>query len=387
MEIPDVLRGLALFGVLVANMLMFDGLVHLPAAEGRAMTRGSDGIALMAIDALFRRKSLTLLSFLFGLGFAVQIEHAQARGVSVVPTYLRRLSALFAIGAVHAVLLWWGDELTVYAISGIGLLLFRRASVRALLLWAAFLILVPRSLSMLPALSRLLEPAGEADAFAARMLSALRGHDPAELFRMQARQAIRAQWTFGGLHYLWTLGSFLVGYAAGRSRLFHGAEERLPFFRKLLGWGLGLGLVCTSVMVVRRALVRGGATVPPAITLALVVPEYIGIVAVVIAYVAATVLLMQRPAWKQRLMILAPAGQTALTCYVMQSLICAAIFYGWGLGLLGHVGPALCVPLSIAIFAAQIFAARLWLTRFRFGPLEWVWRSLTYGRQPILRRT
>jgi uncharacterized protein len=343
----------------------------------------------MAIDGLLRRKSLTLLSFLFGLGFAMQIEHAEARGASVTPTFLRRLAALFAIGAVHAVFLWWGDQLTIYAGAAVGLLLFRRASVRALLLWAAFLTLVPRWLSMLPVLSSVIGfPHGpEADAFAARVLSAMRGHDLAELFRMQARETIRLQWAYAGLQPSWTLGRFLVGYAAGRSRLFRDVGERLPFFRRLFGWGLGVGLACTAIMVARRALVRAGAHVPLAVTLALGIPEDIGTVAMAIAYAAATVLLMQRPAWKQRLMILAPVGQTALTCYVMQSLICASIFYGWGLGLLGHVGPALCIPLSVAIFAAQIVASRLWLARFRLGPLEWVWRSLTYGRQPILRRT
>jgi uncharacterized protein len=388
MPILDVLRGFSLFGVLATNMLGFSGFWLLSRAEVKAITGGIDGIALIAIDALFRRKSLTLLSFLFGLGFALQIEHAEARGARVIPLYLRRLAALFAIGAGHATLLWWGDQLTIYAITGVVLLLFRRCSVRALLLWAAFFILVPQLVGAVPAISRLLEPADphEADVFAARMLSALRAHDPTELFRLQARQAIRSQWSLAAWQYSWTLGRFLVGYAAGRSRLFRGGEERLPFFRKLFGWGLGLGLAGTSVMVVRRVLSRRGTTLHPALDLALLVPEEVGVLALTAAYLAALVLLMERPAWKRRLMVLAPVGQTALTCYLMQSVICALVFDGWGLGLLGRVRPALFIPLALVIFAAQIVASRLWLTRFRFGPFEWLWRSLTYGKQPILRQ-
>ncbi len=389
MAVLDVLRGFSLFGVLLANMALgLSGLWVFSKAEVAAATRGIDGIALIVNDALFRRKSLTLLAFLFGLGFALQIEHAEARGARVWPTYLRRLGALFAIGAVHAILFWWGDQLTIYAIAGVGLLLFRRASVRALLLWGAFFIVVPQLMVKVLAISGLLAPAdpGEADAFAARMLSAYQGHDPIELFRMQARQAVRSQEEFAGFQYFWNLGRFLVGYAAGRSRLFHAVEERLPFFRKLFGWGLGLGLACTPILVIHRLLSKRGTHFPGAVNLALVVPEEIGIVGLTAAYLAALVLLMQRPAWRRCLMHLAPVGQTALTVYLSQSVICAFIFDGWGLGLMGRVGPALCIPFSIAIFAAQIVASRLWLAPFRWGPFEWVWRSLTYGRQPILRR-
>jgi uncharacterized protein len=255
------------------------------------------------------------------------------------------------------------------------------------LLWAAFFILVPRWLAEVPEISTLLHPPdrGEADAFAARMLSALRGHELAELFRMQARQTIRLQGPLAAWLYLYTLGRLLVGYAAGRSRLFHDVEERLPFFRKLFGWGLGLGLVGTPVMALHRVLRTRGAHLPPAVELALVAPEEIGVVALTAAYLAALVLLMQRPAWQRRLTILAPVGQTALTSYLSQSLICGLVFYGWGLDLMGRVGPALCIPLAVAIFAAQIVASRLWLTHFRYGPFEWVWRSLTHGMQPIRR--
>jgi uncharacterized protein len=97
------------------------------------------------------------------------------------------------------------------------------------------------------------------------------------------------------------------------------------------------------------------------------------------------VLLFQRPAWRARLLALAPVGRMAYTNYLSQSVIGIAIFYGVGLGLYGKVGPALLVVLSVAIIAAQAVASRWWLRRYRFGPAEWVWRSMTYGRPQPMR--
>ncbi len=99
-------------------------------------------------------------------------------------------------------------------------------------------------------------------------------------------------------------------------------------------------------------------------------------------YVAAVVLLMQRPAARRALLIIAPVGQMALTTYLMQSLFCTFLFYGWGLGLAPRVPPTGLLPITIAVFGVQILFARAWLARFRFGPMERLWRSLTYGQLP-----
>lgn len=104
-------------------------------------------------------------------------------------------------------------------------------------------------------------------------------------------------------------------------------------------------------------------------------------------YAAVVVLLMQRPAFRRALLLIAPVGQMALTTYLTQSLVCTFLFYGWGLGLAGRVQPARMLPLTLAIFVLQILFAHAWLARCRFGPMEWVWRSLSYGRmQPLLHR-
>jgi uncharacterized protein len=112
----------------------------------------------------------------------------------------------------------------------------------------------------------------------------------------------------------------------------------------------------------------------------------LGVVPLAMSYVAAFSLLWLRPGARRVLAVLAPAGRAALTVYLSQTLICIALFYGIGLGFGGQVGPTLFLPIAVAIFAAQVLMSVVWLRYFRFGPVEWLWRSLTYGRrQPLVR--
>lgn len=387
----DVLRGFALYGVLLSNTVTwYSGRAFLPRAELASLNEGINGVALYVIHILVESKAMTLLSFLFGLGFAVQLGRAEEQGRDVLPAYLRRLGSMIVIGLCHVAFLWWGDILTSYALTGFALILFRRRTDRALLLWALFLSFVPHIVASAPPVAELLERVlpgpKDHEAWRAHVLAVISGDDHGQLMRTQLRHAF---YHAGGsaLSYLpWTLGRFLLGYLVGRSRWLHNAADHLPKFRKLLGWGIGLGLAGTLVTVVRRAVMRQGTILPTSLRLALKVPEEIGILAIAAAYVAALVLLMQRPAWRRRLTVLSPVGQMPLTSYLSQSVICTFVFYGWGLGLVGRVGPALCIPLTLAIFAAQSVASRLWLRRFRFGPAEWVWRSLSYGRLQSMKR-
>jgi len=377
--------------VLLANTIpWYSGRAFLPPAEAAVRPGSPDEIALFLIALFIDTKSLTLLSFLFGLGFAVQLLRAEDRGQSVVPVYCRRLGVLFLIGLCHIVFLWWGDIVASYALTGFALLLFRRRADRTLLLWAVALLFVPHFVVKVPAVSAHLDrliPSGRHDpAFKAQVLAALAGDDRVQMTWMHVRHLLGFLPPIALWFYPWTLGRFLLGYLVGRRRLLQDAADHLPFFRKLLVWGLALGLAGNLATAVEGVMRRRGVRLSPAVDLVLMVPHEIGVLALAAAYLSALTLLMQRPAWRRRLLILAPVGQTALTNYLSQSLICTFLFYGWGLGLIGRVGPALCVPLTLAIFAAQILASRFWLRRFRFGPMEWLWRFLTYGRAQPMRR-
>lgn len=277
-----------------------------------------------------------------------------------------------------------------YAVSGFGLLAFLHTSNRTRVVWALVLIFVPlvvvRSSPdvFLAAIRVFMEPR-EFVAHTARMAAALHGEGHAGLAWEHLRYALVWCTTIYAWYFFWTLGGFLLGHVAGKLRWFdNDGAAHLPVFRRLAAWGGAIAAVTTTVLVVRRLGV-------------LPLPEYgawgravsaaamqLGFLALTLAYVGIVVLLMQRPAWRRLLRVLAPAGRMPLTTYFSQSAICTFLFYGWGLGWAGSVGVAGCVGLALAIFGVQLAIAHLWLRRFRLGPLEWVWRSAVYLKlQPM----
>lgn len=386
----DVLRGFALYGVLLANAIpWFAGHAFLSPAQAAAPTSPADSAALALNHVLVAGKAMTLFSFLFGLGFAVQLQRYADKGLNGVALYARRLGILLLIGFAHVVLISSCDILTAYAVVGLALLLFRRSTDRTLIIWAAVLMFVPQLLLEVPRidarLARLVLPSPPSEAYNAQVLAALAGHDYLHLMRIQ----LGLHLSFMSLMVLrlfpWTLGRFLLGYLVGRGRYLESPATYLPVMRRLSCWGLFIGLPCAIGAYLIPHRVHG----PPPLFLVLIVTtmQEVATLALAGVYLSAIALLLQRPAWQRRLLLLAPMGQTALSNYLSQSLSCAFVFFGWGLGAVGHVGPALCIPITLLIFAVHLIGSRIWLRHFRFGPAEWLWRSLTYGRpQPMRRR-
>ena len=391
LDLLDVIRGFTLYGVLLANTVpWYSGWALLPKPETAARTGIADEVALVFLTVLISRKSQTLLTCLFGLGFSMQLVRAEARGEHGTWLFLRRLAGLLLIGAAHAAFVWWGDVLWGYALTGGTLLLFRKRSTRALALWAIALVFVPKFMVLVPAVSaffdRIIPSPADRAAFDAELLAAIRGEDYLELVRLQAQRSFFHFWRHGPEYIPWMIGHFLLGYAAGRSRVLEDVARHLRAWRKVLAWGLALGLAGGIVSAVKGYFVRHGETLSTKWKAALVVPEEVAILAMASAYVAALALLMQSPKWQRHLTLLAPAGRMALTTYLSQSVIMTFLFYGWGLGMVGACGPAACVAITLPVFALQLALARMWLARFRFGPMEWAWRTITYGKAPALRR-
>jgi uncharacterized protein len=386
----DVIRGFTLYGVLLANTVpWYSGWGLLPKAETAARTGIADEIAMAFLTIFISRKSQTLLTCLFGLGFALQLMRAEARGERGARLFLRRLAGLLLIGAAHVTLVWWGDVLWGYALTGGTLLLFRKRSTRALALWGIAVVFVPKFVVLLPAVhaffDRIIPAPADPAAFDAELLVALRGHDYVDLVRLQAERGFFFFWSRAPEYIPWMIGHFLLGYAAGRSRVLDDVATHLTAWRKVLACGLALGLAGGAASAVKSYFARHGWIPSTGWKAALVIPEEVAILAMAAAYVAAIALLMQRAPWRRRLTLLEPAGRMALTTYLSQSVVMTFLFYGWGLGLLGTLGPAASIAITAAVFACQIALSRMWLARFRFGPMEWVWRMITYGTAPPLR--
>ncbi len=405
----DALRGLSLAGIAIAHFgEQYLGFMP-PPGQPYNVHGTADGV-LEALSWLFvRGKGFGIFSFLFGLSFALQMQRAEKRrpGSDFRPRFTWRLFILFAIGWLHG-LAYSGDILTVYAALGIPLILFYRAPDRRILVLAVLLLVgVPR------VAQRLVQgPATAADlqalqvrmnAQAEELWRAVTEADVPAIVRFHAGPGFRAKWEFQfgfmGRGYQ-TFGLFLLGLWAGRRRVFEGVETHRQLFVRLWRWTGTLTLLIPLLAGVLFAVgqVAGGGQAQPA---AGALPDFsswpvvagMGLFdawnnAMTLFYVASFALLFLRPRWQPRLLRFAPVGQMALSSYVGQTLIGVLLFFGFGLGLLGRFGNSVTIPVGLAVFTLQVWACRSWLERFRFGPLEWAWRSLTWLRvEPFRARS
>jgi uncharacterized protein len=396
-EVIDILRGFALFGVLLVNITLDQPWYYLFEGTWPGV---ADRLAVQLIDFFANGKFITLFSFLFGLGFALQMQRAETRQARFLPIYARRLGLLLLIGMVHSIL-WWGDILLPYALLGFLLLLFRRFSARTILGVALVLMLLNPARTALDAGLRELRLAHPETARAETEEMVREQIDERALRKESFR--VYSQASFGDVlalrtrelgrrltslqFYLLFLGAvfpvFLLGLYAGRRRIFQNIPQHLPFIRKLFRRTLGLGLVGMSVDLVFGHLVEHPAL--PYVTQRVVDVFWVyGTRALSISYACALILLFQRPAWQTRLAPLAAAGRTALSNYLLQTVAYVTLFNSFGFGLYGKVGPLGGVALAFLIFPLQVLLSVWWMRRFRFGPAEWLWRTLTYGKlQPM----
>jgi uncharacterized protein len=389
-EAIDILRGVAILGILIVNMGLFSLPEGLPARQ--LWPNAVDGTAERLIYFFAQEKFKTLFSFLFGLGLAVQMMRAEARGARFVPLYVRRLCVLFVIGVVHFLLVWDGDILHDYAQLGVVLLLFRRRALRTLLVCAGILLAIPTfffGLTTYYSITHRVSPP---------LLSWITYEtEPDDQTTIDENRRIYSSGTYGeqielragelpgdltlDIDDAFVLAAFLLGLYAGRRRILHDIPAHLPLIRRVQRWGLIIGVAGNAAFAV------GGSFDPSPTSLMQNVGRLclvIGAPALTLCYASTIILLTQREIWRRRLAPLAAVGRTALSNYLLQSLICTTIFYSYGLALFAKVRPSLGLLLTVTIFLIQIPVSVWWLRRFQFGPVEWLWRSLTYWqRQPL----
>ena len=390
-HILDALRGWALLGILLANIMVFGGYVMMaPPSRAQALGAAFDPLAELVLETLITGKFYSLFSLLFGIGFALQIANLEKRGEGAA-RYLRRLALLFGFGLFHLYFLWLGDILALYALMGGALLLFRRASDKSLLQWAVLLWLLPIAWSAMIHLGGI-DPSGPLFGRAFAGLGAL-GVDPADEPITFYRDASFATQFAAHPAEVWfrvadltyqlrpakVLAMFLIGLWVGRRLLPTGLDAAAPLLRRVAKVGIGVGLPLSLA----RTLVLMSGSERPALAVVEEAFYCLGTPLLALGYGAAFAL-----AWRSRRKWLgwsAPAGRMALTNYLGQSLIQSILFYGWGFGLIGRFGLVFMPAIAALIFIGQVAFSRWWLARFQFGPMEWLWRSLTYGRAQPMR--
>jgi uncharacterized protein len=367
----DVLRGLALLGVLLVNLetgfrvSLFEHILRFHTHPGWL-----DRTVDVLVAGLLEFKAFALFSLAFGVGVQVQAERAGARGVGVAGFLVRRFLVLFGVGLFHMLLIWNGDILALYAVCGLLLVPLLRLPAAALAILAVLAVALTYLLpfgSLFPGEAALRGHAAEAT----RIYSS---GSVREIFELRWREAWRFIAPLEVTVLPQTLGLMLLGAALWRFSVL-----KDPKRHRALLWTafVGLGLLGAAATAVKVAAVSSGRPVG-------LLVEACSHTPLALAYAAGLFLWLGSGRPGLLTAPLAAMGRMALTNYLMQSVVLGFVFYGYGLGLFGRLGPAAALLVGLALYAAQVAFSWAWLRRYRFGPFEWLWRSLTYGaRQPM----
>lgn len=391
-ESIDVLRGFALLGILLMNIQSFamvEAAYFDPSRYGDLT--GINWWVWALSHAFADMKFMALFSMLFGAGIVLVTETRQAKGLPTLAHHYSRNFWLLVFGLIHAYLIWYGDILVTYAIAAFVLYWLR--NLRAV--WLFVLGAVTLSVPLLINLSLTFAPPevvqeiaadfaytteeimAEVEAYRGSWSEALAQRIPSALgMHIEALPGFLI-WRAGGLMLI-GMGLFKIGVLAGR--------RSARFYTRLAIVGLACGLPLVTLSILK--LTEHGHD-PLFGQLGMgIAYNYVGSIALALAYTG-IVMRMVHGNWLPGLQKrLAAVGRTAFTNYILQSLICTFIFYGFGLGLFGHVERWGQLLIVIAVWVLQMIIAPLWLARYRFGPLEWMWRSLTYmALQPMRRKT
>jgi len=383
----DILRGFALFGVLTMNFVGFAS-ANIMATEAQLAalpTAALDNYVLIGVEWLIGDKANTMCATWFGLGFYLQMKRGEGKP-GFERRYSRRLFWLLVFGWANALLLWIWDILNLYALAGFGLLLMRKWRTRTLVIFGSIAALYSDKLQELvmpfPSTASYFTDVAVVE----RQALAVSGDYPAIVANFAAWTW--GEWILGGLLVGWivyALGRFALGAAIGRSGILDDIQGHLPLLRRIASIALPLGLL--FALVVRlwseghwapfgEGTKQLGDILrsPAALLLA--------------AGYASGITVALHSGWGTRFWrMLAPVGQMALTNYLAQGFAYGFILFGVGPGLAlgGKIGSTAVLAICIAFFTFQIAFSHWWLARYRFGPMEWLWRTLTYGERPRMR--
>ncbi len=398
-EILDLLRGFALLGILMVNMPLMNAPFLTEMGEFSLWTDSLNQRATWIIDFFFTGKFYTLFSMLFGIGFFFFMKKAGDSDKRVLGLFRRRLGWLLAIGVLHVVLLWYGDILVFYALFGFLMILFRKKSNKSLIVWAAIILLIPVVVSSLmvlffklaltvPEAAREIESSFEASAAQMNQLfqQAIKVYSTGSFAEIVEMRLQEYKNILGGIFFFFpnVLAMFLVGMVIARSKVLENLEHNQPFFRKLLLFSLPVALAGNWLYV---TYAQQSSYLMLDWSLVLMLAGHgIGGPAMTFVYISLIVFCFQRGYAQWLTRAIQRTGRMALTNYLMQSVIATTIFFSYGLGLYGQVDIVQGMMLTVAIYVVQVIWSYFWLKHYRFGPMEWLWRTLTYGKKQKMKK-
>ena len=393
-EVIDAFRGFALAGIVLVHMVE-QYYAGAPPEEiySNAFQGIPDNIVSGFLGIFFQGKFFALFSILFGLSFFIQMDRAAQKGVNFTGRFLWRITLLLAIGYAHS-LFYRGDILTIYAMVAIFLIPFYRVPEKWLIILAAIIFLgvgryIVFSINGSDPLFENKYAGIEGDTNLA-YFNILKNGTIWEVFQWNGFKGHLEKWEFQfsifNRGYL-TLGFFLIGLWMGKIKLFHDLETKKKKLRKALFWFIGGFFVSgafTGLMFSQAGDMSNGFQNWWSV---------LGLTGADLTNISMTgiilcgfLLLYLKPGPQRFFNRLTAYGRTALTNYFLQSVIGTFIFFGWGLGLIGELRNIYTFGIAIVILILQVAISSWWLKNFKYGPLEWLWRSLTYFKwQPFFK--
>lgn len=380
----DVLRGFALLGVLVANLVWFSVTYwSAPVERMQALFDDPSSMSLLVlVDWLVSDKANTMFATLFGIGFWVQMQRIEQRGGAFAAVYLRRLFILMAFGLLNLMLIWPWDILFIYSCAGLMLFALRKLPFKVMLGLGIVLIFARPVLMYLTELGGF--DAAEEIVFSEAASAERNAVFVGGSYGEWVGQAWKLFWTGGmgslaiPVWWMYALGRFLIGASIVRAGLLDNIPERLPMFRKAFWVLFTFGLVGEGLYAFEAIPFDGvGPMLHAASSFALSM-----------SYGCALVLFFNSDGLRSLAAPFAPVGRMALTNYLVQGVFIGLVLYGFhgGMALAGKIEPQTALMAAILFFIAQVAFSHLWLARYSYGPMEWLWRALTYGKFAPMRR-
>lgn len=389
----DAFRGFALAGIAIAHMVeQYYGTLPPPGLFDNIAASGFDIAVGAFMEICVRGKFFALFSFLFGVSFFIQMDNAARKGINFRARFLWRLALLFVIGYAHA-LFYRGDILTIYAVIGVALVFFFHVRTEICLGIAVVVFLgLPRFLLFGINGGDLLFASGNPDPALPANLAyaeALTEGSVVDVWAANAWQGLvgKAEFqlnVFGRAYQ--TFAYFLIGMCVGRLGLFRDPERHAATLKRLLWIALATMLVFFGVTGYLFSSMPANSSFDNWRSMFALTAMDIWNLAFATVYLSGFLLLFRHPYGYRFLGQLAPYGRTALSNYVLQTLIGTTLLYNFGFGLIGQLSNADMFGIAAAVIAGQVVLSAAWLRRFRFGPLEWAWRSMTWFRWQQLRR-
>lgn len=398
----DILRGFAILGIFIANLNGFSFWdSHGDAKEGSFLLPGLDKKMIFIHHFLLEGKFYSIFSFLFGWGIALQLKRSNIDGVQSYSLVLRRLAVMLLLGAFH-LMIWIGDIVFLYAMLGFILLFFTRFSNKTLLILAAIFLLLPilfyglkMNFKILNAPAILLYQTGD---WADYKLTGINSEEAFKAFIKNASWWDVLKLNISGFFFRYgdlffqsrivkVLGLMFIGVVIGRSDFYRNIKQHKKMLTYIIIAGLIIGLPANFILA-RYMEANDGSYYNLKIDgLYRTIAYSLGVAPLALAYIAGLMLVFQKKTAAKILSIFAPVGKMAFTNYVMHSLIGNFVFLSPGLGYMGSVGPVYYTLFAILIFIFQIIFSTYWLNYFNYGPLEWIWRSATYGKWQTFRKS